>query len=692
MRLERVFTHRLIRGIQVVLPLVVIVLIAIPAWNYLARRVQKSTGTRSGRQLPSGVHVHTQGFTYSQTEGGRTQFTVHAREVLGFKDNKELLADVDVTVNGATAKDPIRTIHGKNCSYDQDTSDIECTGNVIVHLDEKTIVRTEELNYKRQDSVVTALQHATLDKEGTTAQTDRLEYYLNSGLLKLDGNVHIKTAEHTEVETAAAVFQQKENWTTMSGGVFIKSPNGWVRGSTGRADLVENTYKPKTVTVEGNVNGESQPNTGRESFKVHAGWMEATMGPSGSAELIKTRDNAEIEKIAGDTHQRLSSREIDTTMKDGRADMLDARQDAHMVFASDQTLDSIEIRTNPAGLIQTGDKSVLKVGDSTIEGRDFTMENGAESVKFNTPRHATLTKGGNQESSADQTRASFDSRTSMLQELVQTGNFQFRSPDYQGHAQSGRFEDGGTTINLEGSAVVTDSQKHIEASQIRIDQQKNTFVATNNVWTVMKTADEPVRVKSARAESKPDSIRYTGNVELWRGDSYVKADLLDAFGQAAQGGQAQQSSHVHAEASPGKQVHSYLQTVRATSDTLDYDDTTDIIHYTGHVQARKQDMIVDTPDLVVNFRDNKVTDMVASGGVVVDRADKHGTGERAVYEAATDIVTLTGKNAQVRDKEQRLTQGARLIMKNKGETVIVESGNGDRTRTSRPATSSPSKK
>ena len=73
--------------------------------------------------------------------------------------------------------------------------------------------------------------------------------------------------------------------------------------------------------------------------------------------------------------------------------------------------------------------------------------------------------------------------------------------------------------------------------------------------------------------------------------------------------------------------------------------------------------------------------MAASGGVAVTRADQRGTGERAVYDAATDSITLTGKNAQVRDKAHGLVQGARLIMKAKGEIVTVESGNGDRTMT-----------
>src|SRR6516164_8544833 len=110
MRLERLFTHRLVRLFRVVLPLVVISLIAIPTWNYFAKLGQKTGPTRQGRQWPSGVSVHTDGFTFSQSEGGRTSYTVKAKTYLGVKDHKSMLEDVDVVVYGPTPKDPTRTI------------------------------------------------------------------------------------------------------------------------------------------------------------------------------------------------------------------------------------------------------------------------------------------------------------------------------------------------------------------------------------------------------------------------------------------------------------------------------------------------------------------------------------------------------------------------------------------------------
>jgi len=289
-----------------------------------------------------------------------------------------------------------------------------------------------------------------------------------------------------------------------------------------------------------------------------------------------------------------------------------------------------------------------------------------------------MKKEDGQESSADQTSARFDSRTNMLIELVQTGQFQFRTPQYEGHAQRGRFEDGGNIVVLDGAPVVNDSEKQLEAAQIRLNEKDNTFVATKNVSTLMKNTDQKVLVKAAKAEGGSESMLYTGNVQLWRQDTYVKAESLTVSEMD------QENSKIHAEAAAGARVRSTLQNVQTKSDTLDYDQAAGTIHYTGHVWAQKQDMIVEAPDVTVHIRDNNVTDMVAIGGVKVTREDQVGNGERAVYEAATDIVTLTGKNAQVRDKERGVSQGPTVTMRNKGHNVSVQSGDGERTLTQHP--------
>src|SRR5215831_15412738 len=236
MRLKRIFIHRVFRLLRWVLPVLVIALVAIPVRNYVTGRVPKLDSLVSVRKLPSGVSLHTEGFTYSRTEGESTKFTVRAKQQVGYKGDKYMLEDVDVVVFGETEKDPPRNIRGKYCSIDQESSDFDCNGMVEVRLDAKTIVRTEKLIYHHADRTVIAPEFAKLEQEGRTGHANSLEYSLATGLLKLNGDVNIQTAEHAEMQAPSALVQQKENWATMSGGVLMKSANGWVRGSNARAD------------------------------------------------------------------------------------------------------------------------------------------------------------------------------------------------------------------------------------------------------------------------------------------------------------------------------------------------------------------------------------------------------------------------------------------------------------------------
>jgi len=682
MGLERLFIHRFVRILRVTLPLLVVALAAVPAWNYLVRRAQRTSDSiRRGTQLPRDVSVHTEGFTFSRTEGGRTLFTIHAKSNLGLKGNKGVLEDVDVIVYGSTDDEPPKKIRGDKCTYDQETNDFQFDGNVEVQLDEKTLVRSEELIYTHRDKTVVSPRRATVEQRGARGQADRVHYALETGLLNLTGHVKIQTAEHSEIQTDSALFQQKENWSTMKGGVFIKSANGWIRGTNGRAELLPETYKPRMLTVEGDVTAESQSQSSRELWKVRAGWMEAAISSKGTTERVRTRGNVELEKISGEMNQRLTGGEIDAQFNEqGRAEMIEARQNARMVFGMDQTLESNVIRSDAAGSVRTFDTSVLRLGDSLIQGREFTIQNTEDIVTFDTSRRADL-KSGERLSTADRTSARFDSHTNMLLELIQTGNFQFRDPQYQGYAAMARFEDGGAVVILEGAPVVTDSEKRLEAAQIRLNQKENSFAATRDVRIVTKNSDGQLLVKARRAEGKAEMMRHTGNVELWRGDVYIKADRLDAVGHE------KQQMRVHAEGN----VQSILQAVRTRSDKLDYDDTSGSAHYLGAVHAQKQDMIMDSPDVTVRFRDGNVTEITAIGGVQAARAGQRGTGERAVYDAATDSITLSGKNAQARDKEHGLVQGARLVMKKNGETVSVESGIGERTLTQHPVTNNKSR-
>src|SRR5438132_1712343 len=137
MALERVFTHRLIRALRVVLPVVIVALIAGSAWNYWSRLRFKPRLPHLS-QLPKELTVRTENFNFSKTQGDRTLFTIHARTNLGFIDDKNMLQDVDAVIYGDNPSAPPRKLKARNCNYNQKTDDIECSGDVELRLDEAT--------------------------------------------------------------------------------------------------------------------------------------------------------------------------------------------------------------------------------------------------------------------------------------------------------------------------------------------------------------------------------------------------------------------------------------------------------------------------------------------------------------------------------------------------------------------------
>jgi lipopolysaccharide transport protein LptA len=284
-----------------------------------------------------------------------------------------------------------------------------------------------------------------------------------------------------------------------------------------------------------------------------------------------------------------------------------------------------------------------------------------------------------QESSADRTRATFAGRTNTLRELVQTGNFRFKDDTFEASAMNATFEEEGTVVTIDGLPVVTDAEKRLEADQIRLNRKDNSFVATKNVRTVFSSAGAaPVLVKAARAEASADTMLYTGSVELWRDGAYIKAESIRATSLG-------KTNRLYAEGRGNSKVQTDFNSIRATSDTLDYDEGRGVARYKGNVRARKQDMILETPDLTLTLAAGKtIAEITASDGVVVNRGNQRGFGSQAVYKADTDSVTLTGSPAKVHDNNRATIEGARLTMKSSGEVVIVEGGKGGRTVTTHP--------
>ncbi len=177
-------TYRLVRILRAVLPVIVLVLIGIPARNYWKSRDRTISAEPSIVPSSPDLSVHTLDLKFSRFDG-RPVLRVTAKEQFYFKDNTYKLRDVNLVISGDKPGDFDRVISGDQCLYNQATGYVHFTGNVKAQLDATTSARTEELIYTPEDRVITSPVRTHIEQPGEMmGDVDQLKYWIASELLR----------------------------------------------------------------------------------------------------------------------------------------------------------------------------------------------------------------------------------------------------------------------------------------------------------------------------------------------------------------------------------------------------------------------------------------------------------------------------------------------------------------------------
>jgi LPS export ABC transporter protein LptC len=698
-------THRAVLVFRVVLPIIVFGLIGVLARNYWVRlhRIPPRNNALA-RRLAQNTSAVIDGATKTITINGKTVYSITAKTITEYTDHKTLFTNgVEVTVHGRQEGEPTRHVRGDQCTYDDQTQDIRFEKNVTAQLDEKTFVHTEELTYTHDDNLVQSNVLTEFEQPDVmTGAADRFKYDVNSGLLRLDGNVHMELTDGQVLKGGAIVFQSKENWAEVSQGVYLQSMTGWVRGNKGRAELMPMTYHPTSMVVDGDVSAESNPPNSSDNWKLRSDWMQAAMSAkTGNIEHVLARGSVRVDKMSENSTEVLTGAEVEAAVDEhGRVSDAEARRNAR-IEGSDRTLKAEKIHTDAANKVTTDGKSILQTNDSVLEGSNFVIDQNRNKVTTDGPsvlrtpdyniqgRNFTIERGeftvfttpfrsdfvsGERKSSADSTHAEFTPKDNKLKRLIQTGHFEFTEGERHGKASKAEVTDDGDTIDLDGApkATVSDSQMNIEGQHIRLIQKTNAFVANGEVRTISAAQGDKSIAKAPHAEGNGDNFHYTGGVDFWRGDSHIKADTIEG---------SSKDDTFHAQGNVRSDMQSQTgERFTANAQKLDYTSKSgsDIqtAHYTGKVQAEKRDprgnMNLKSEDLTLDINQGTVQTAHAVGGVDMKQGLRHGVGDEAFYDTKTDAVTLTGKDAVATDPKQGTVRGTRLLSRNGGDIVVLE--------------------
>jgi len=676
-------TYRLIRILKAVLPIIVLLLVGIPARKYWISRGHSVSVAPTGVPLAADLAIHTVDLTLTSTDGPRNVFRVQAKEQFYFKDNKHKLRDVHVVIFGEKPGDFDQVITGDQCIYDESTKDVHFTGNVKAQLNATTAVHTEELTYSQQDRTITSPVRTHVEQPGEmTGDADQLKYSVGSELLLLTGNVGMLMSNGESLHTGIAEFQKKENWAAVSGGVYLEATNGWLRGTGGHADLYPGTYRPSIVTIDGDVTSESHSANSPDTLKSHSNSLVSVLTPAGAIQHVSARGDVRAEQLSKGALQTITGSEVESALDErGHVDTIEARQAtapyAKMVGSSGRSLTSAIIQIKSEGAasnvstITTGANSTLEAGESTIEGEKFHLKQSPEKVEFNTDVFANLkskTKDGERKSSADKTTATINGTTNALDKLTQTGTFSFREGARSGFADKAVFTEGGNRTELTGHFSFKEGARSGKANRAIFTEGGNTI----EMWESVSFNDGSHRGSAAHAKFSNGGDRV--DLESPTGSKAIVVDTEKKLEIQAQTISMNQKTNAFTAKTNVITISTaQAEDVRVTAGSAESDG--ELVHYKDNVDLFRGQ----TTHIHANSIDpDKNNGFIADGNVDSKMEGMETKADNLKYDDVKKTAVYTGKVHAVKKDDKKGT----MILDAADMTLLMESGSAASTGSS----------
>ena len=668
MRLERIHAYHVVRVLRVTIPVILLALMGVIIWNYQDRSSDDPARLPPPPKLVENVSELAEEIKFSETEGGRTAFTVEARTNLGFTDGRNLLEDVTVVLYGDDDFIPERRIHGDRCGYDEGNNNIQCDGNVEMQLDGITSGRTAAMTYSHESRTITTLAATEIARPGAfQGRADRMSLHVEDNVLDVSGSVRIVMADGAVLETETARYDQNANLIRVADGLRITNTQGTVTGSQAEIELNPQTLEPRLIRISDDVR--AQLSVPSSLLTLMANELAVRMS---QRRVIGARadGHAVLESLEGETARLLTGDTLDAAFDEsGRIQSVEAQGNGQMRLEGGERLESQSIRNEFSGAISTSEDSVLQLGEYRLDGSYFVVQQG-DVITFRTDRPASiampagLLRGG-------RTEAQFDPDTGTLISLVQNGDVQFVQDGRTGSAQRIEIQDGGSRVLMAGDSRIEDAAFQVNATEILLNQENGSFRAVGTVRTLWTDSEEPVLVLSGQAEGNETRITFTETAELWSGNTHVSASMIDV--------DPTRRSFVAID-----EVVSMIDDLRFWSGRMEFDEQGGTLYHSGGVRAVSDEVELHAADLQVRLIDGEPDEVVATGNVSVQGPEFDGRGDAVIYDRSSATITLTGQEAEVSDSVNGAVSGCRLVLDVETRDATVESDDDCRVVSRRP--------
>jgi LPS export ABC transporter protein LptC/lipopolysaccharide transport protein LptA len=616
-----------------------------------------------------------------------------------YPDNTAKLTEVKVT----TIRGGGRTfvITGNEADLKGET-DISIHGDVHIVASDGMEIRTEHASYTDADAVIRAPGPVEFTRGRLTGSGLGATYAKNDDVLTIVERavVHMKpTADGTGAANFSAgtvEFRRPEHTVHLIGGMTVTRGRQTLQAETGVAHLSENEERLEALELrnESRVTTEAAATGGLRGMRARD--IDVKYGPDGETlERAVLDGKAEVD-VAGEREQ--ASRTI-------------AANHLEIGLSADGTTPKSLVGNDAVQLTIPADRSTpgrtidaQKVEGRGEEGRGLTTARFTGEVRFR-ERQKDLDR---QVRSAVLT-VMVKAGLSQIDDALFEQNVRFEDGELTATAAQARYLLGAGTLALNGSEPANPAPRmetpriSVGASKIDVTLDGPVVVASQSVRSALK----PAPAKPARADASgkvpsmfkqdqlvaatADQLRYdggkssavyTGNAQLWQGDTSIKGSTItidQESGDLSATGPVVTAITLEQEGKDKKRekVHS-----TGTSKDFAYEESSRRATYTGdaHLNGPQGDMTAAKIELYLKSSGDELDRAEGYDAVTLRDQNRETKGARMTYFSADERYVVTGAPVTITDECARVTTGRTVTFNKTTDTVIVD-GNQTRTAT-----------
>lgn len=715
--------------------------VLLAAGFYIRGMVAKSRRTvqKSAANIPANASESAEGFTFAQSQGGKTLFTVHAARFLRYKDSgRGELHDVSIIIYG---RDESRSdqIYGSLFVFDPASGDISAEGEVRIDLDANTKIAGQQNQVPALESrnlVHVTTRGLTFNKNTGLAQTrEKIEFRVpeadgsavgatydsHSSVLTLKSAVQIETTDKNKVRITGqnatiardprqvvirgarieqtgrvlatdkiTVLLREDNTVDRilgSGNVhsYMEGPQGYdVTAPEGELVLAAGNLL-RSGSLFGGVNFERR---GDQPAQGKAGRIVLAFGPKGRVTQARAEGAVDMKEGTEGKIRQIQAAAVDVAIKEGKL------------------IQTATTSDGPGKIILTKGASSTAISAARVQVR-FNSKNRPTSI-FGSPDAKIVSSAPGQPDQIATSRdlsATFNDKGEIVGGEL-TGDFHYQQGQRTATADRGRFNPQDESFTLIGSPRVMDSGATITADTFQLYRKTESAVAQGNVKTTysdlkpqptggMLASGDPIHVtgNSATASRSAGVAKYT-QARLWQGANIVEAPTI-TFDKAHRSLQAQANQAARVTTVfVGTDKKGKSTPVHVTADKLTYVDSERKAVFSGRVVTKVEDSTInaDTVHVLLTAHGaaagakpaSQLDRIVAQGDIQIQQLNRRASASQAVYTAQEEKFVLTGSPGHppsIFDAEHGQISGDSLTFFTHDDRVLVGSGDTPQAQT-----------